>query len=185
VPTREPKRAKLTGHVDEALIQQAHILSYPEPDKCDLTFMQGFLENRKVMGIPFHGKDGEVWGSIADPKGYSPDLVTLCPRPKEDPFSGWIADNIITRLFCCLKYKKASERYDTVGVNDPEVFRVTYWITSILASLIPIASITVLYCIHSMPARLAAISAFNVFVSVCLIAFTNAKRAEVFAITAA
>jgi hypothetical protein len=147
--------------------------------------MQRFLEDPKTMGVPFYGRDSLVWGSNRDPKGHSPDLITLCPRPKEDAFSGWMVDKMITRFFCCLMFKKASEKHGVVGYDDSTVFRVTYWITSILASLIPIASIMVLYCIRSIPARLGAIAAFNVFMSVCLIAFTNAKRAEVFAITAA
>lgn len=57
--------------------------------------------------------------------------------------------------------------------------------TSILASVIPIASIAVLYYVQSMPARFAIIAAFNILVSVCLSGFTNAKRSEVFAVTAA
>ncbi|KAI0617669.1 hypothetical protein TUN199_10331 [Pyrenophora tritici-repentis] len=56
---------------------------------------------------------------------------------------------------------------------------------SILASLIPIASIVVLCFVSSMPARLGTIAGFNVLVSICLMAFAGAKRAEVFAISAA
>jgi hypothetical protein len=51
--------------------------------------------------------------------------------------------------------------------------------------LIPIASIVVLYQVQSMSARLGIIAAFNVLVAVCLMGFANAKRAEVFAISAA
>jgi hypothetical protein len=39
--------------------------------------------------------------------------------------------------------------------------------------------------VHSMPARFATIAAFNVLLSVCLMGLAGAKRAEVFAITAA
>lgn len=72
-----------------------------------------------------------------------------------------------------------------VGHEDKLVYRVTYWITSIVASLVPIASIAILYCVQSMPARLGVIAAFNVLVSVCLMGLANARRADVFAITAA
>ena len=138
-----------------------------------------------MMGIPFRGPDGSVWGSVFARKQHSSDLVTLCPRVKEDPFSGWVIEKAITKLFCCLRFKKPSSKYGIIGYEDTHVLKITYAITSILASLIPIASITVLYYIHSMPARLGVISAFNVLLSLCLVAFTNAKRAEIFAITAA
>jgi hypothetical protein len=141
------------------------------------------------MGAPLHTTDGDIWGSLTDPKEHSPDLITLCPRPRVDvevePSSGANAvDQKFSKFIWSLKSRIGPERYGDL-FDDAKSLRFTYWIASILASLIPIASITVLYCIHSMPARLAAISAFNVLVSVCLIAFTNAKRAEVFAITAA
>ncbi|KAF1956372.1 hypothetical protein CC80DRAFT_473276 [Byssothecium circinans] len=172
--------------VDEALIQQAQILAYPEPDRWDLTYMQGFLQSPQGMGLPLRGPDGIVWGMVSTPKSYSPDLITLCPRQKEDPFSGWVVEKAITRLFCCLRlFKKPSRIHGVIGYEDTKVLKITYWITSVLASLIPIVSIVVLYCVHSMPARLGIIGAFNISLSACLVGFTNAKRAEVFAITAA
>jgi len=72
-----------------------------------------------------------------------------------------------------------------VGIDDSSIYRVTSWLTSIIASLIPIASIVVLYSVGSMKARLGIIAAFNLLISTCLSTFTNAKRSEVFAVTAA
>jgi hypothetical protein len=80
---------------------------------------------------------------------------------------------------------KPSPVHGVVGYEETIIYRITYWITSILASLILILSIVVLYLVHSTPARLGTIAAFNILVSVCLMALTNAKRTEVFAITAA
>ena len=71
------------------------------------------------------------------------------------------------------------------GFKDSTLLQVTFWITTVIASLLPIASISVLCCVHSMLARLAIIAIFNVVVSLCLIAFTTAKRLDVFAIAAA
>jgi membrane protein YdbS with pleckstrin-like domain len=80
---------------------------------------------------------------------------------------------------------KASPVHGVIGYEETTVFRVTYWITSIIASLIPIASIAVLYVVHSMSTRLAIIACFNVLISICLCGLTNAKRAEVFAVASA
>ena len=133
------------------------------------------------------GEDGDIWGSACHRESYKPDLVTLCPRAKKDAFSAWAAESTITNLFrCgCARIKKPSRIHGVVGYEDSTIYRITYWITSILASLIPIASIAVLYRVQSMTARLGIIAGFNVLVSICLMGLANAKRAEVFAITAA
>jgi hypothetical protein len=172
---------------DTALIQQHTIHGYRKPAKWDLQYMQDYLQEDAMGPLALTGDDAGVWGSMQYRKSYSPDLVTLCPRAKKDPFSRWAAENTILNLFrCgCARFMKPSRVHGVVGYEDSTIHRITYWITSIFASLIPIASIVVLYCVHSMPARLAIIAAFNVLVSICLMGLANAKRAEVFAVTAA
>jgi hypothetical protein len=104
-----------------------------------------------------------------------------------DPFSKWVADSTILNLFnCgCARFIKPSRVHGVVGYEDSTIYRVTYWITSVMASLLPIESIAVLYCVHSMPIRLVVIAVFNVLVTLCLVGFADARRAEVFAVTAA
>ena len=149
--------------------------------------MQDWLNARDLGNNELAGADATIWGTVFDRKCQKPDLVALCPRAKKDAFSAWAADSAILNLSrCgCARFMKPSQVHGVVGYQDSTIYRVTYWITSIVASLIPIASILVLYCVQSMSARLGIIASFNVLVSVCLMALTNAKRAEVFAITAA
>lgn len=68
---------------------------------------------------------------------------------------------------------------------DSTVLKVTSWITCILASLLPIASILVLVNLQSLKTKLWVIAAFNILTSVCLSVLTDAKRSEAFAVTAA
>lgn len=172
--------------VDEALIQQSQILAFPEPEFYDLTYVQRFLHH-KDMNLPFLGPDSGVWGTISNPKNHSPDLITLCPRRKEDPFSGWVVEKAIVNLFrCgCYRFMKPSKVHGVIGYEDTKILRITHWITSIVASLIPILSIVILYIVHSMSARLGIIASFSVLASVCLNTLTSAKRSDIFAITAA
>ncbi|CAI6333416.1 unnamed protein product [Periconia digitata] len=170
---------------NDALIQQAHILGYPKPSHIDLEYLQSFLhENLKLT---LCGPDATIWGSSLGKTNYSPDLITLCPRRKEDPFSNFAADKTIHFLFKCglHRFMKPSPIHGVVGYEDTLIFKITYWITSIVASMIPILSIVVLYTVHSLKARLGIIAGFNVLLSICLIGFTNAKRSEIFAVTAA
>lgn len=151
--------------------------------------MQTFLHSKQHMDLCLLGPDATIWGSLSRPQSHSLDLVTLCPRKKEDPFSNWVVDNAIEKLFrygcaCFLRPSRANMR-GIIGYEDGKIMQITYWLTSVIASLLPIGSIVILYKVHSMAARLGIIAAFNVLVSLCLSAFTNAKRAEVFAITAA
>ncbi|USP76595.1 hypothetical protein yc1106_03869 [Curvularia clavata] len=172
---------------NDALIQQAEILKYPKPGNWDLHHMQNYLHSEAMGEDSLLGYDSNTWGSVFDRKSQKPDLVTLCPREKKDAFSTWAAENAIGGLFkCgCARFMKPSKTHGVVGYRDSTVYHITFWITSIVASLIPIASIVVLYVVKSMTARLGIIAAFNVLVSVCLVGFTTAKRADIFAITAA
>jgi hypothetical protein len=172
---------------DQALVHQSTVLNYPNPGKWDLHHIQDYLQSPEMGPLALCGEDATIWGSVLDRKSHKPDLVALRPRAKKDAFSEWAAENTIFNLFkCgCVRFMKPSRVHGTVGYEDTTIYRITYWITSILASLIPIASIVVLYFVDSMPARLGIIAMFNVLVSVCLMAFANAKRAEVFAVTAA
>lgn len=171
---------------DDALIQQAEILKYPKPGTWDLHEMQNYLHSKAMGEDPFDGDDSNIWGNVFKRESKKPDLVTLCPRERKDAFSTWAAENAINILRCgCTRFMKPSRTHGVVGYQDSTVYLITFWITSILASLIPIASIVVLYVVQSMTARLGIIAAFNVLVSLCLVGFTSAKRAEIFAITAA
>ena len=137
--------------------------------------------------LAFIGDDAAIWGSTEHPKSYCPDLVTLRSRRREDSFSNWVTEKVVLKLFSygCARLKKASRVYGVVGYKDSKVLRVTFWITTVLASLLPIASIAVLYCVQSILARLTVIAIFNLLVSLCLTAFTTAKRTDIFSVTAA
>ena len=62
---------------------------------------------------------------------------------------------------------------------------VTHFIGITLGTLIPTASIFVLYYVNDMVARLLAILAFSALFSIALAVFTKAKKVEIFAATAA
>jgi len=156
-------------------------------DKWDIRSLQRFLVPKEMGSLSLIGDDSTTWGSLGNPNGYSPDLVALRPRRNEDPFSRWVTNNMVPAFLrsSCVKLREPSPIHGVVGLEDSSIFRVTAWMTSIIASLLPITSIVLLYVVHSMKARLGIIAGFNLLVSACLSTFTGARRAEVFAITAA
>lgn len=133
------------------------------------------------------GDDAMTWGSTSYPNSHCPDLVTIRPRNVEDTFSKWITEKIVPVFFRFGfgRLNRVPTVHGDIGYNDSSLLRITFWITTVIASLLPIASISILYCVHSILARLAIIAAFNVVVSICLTAFTAAKRMDVFAVAAA
>lgn len=171
------------------MIQQSTILHYEEPGKWDLHHLQDFLELPEHGALALDGLDATIWGSSEDRKSHQPDLVTLRPRAQEDSVSKWAAEHAASGL---LKYtegfarfQKPSRRHGVIAIQDGTVYKITYWVTVILAALIPIVSIAVLNEVQDTKARLGIIAAFNILISVCLIGFADAKRDQVFAINAA
>jgi hypothetical protein len=163
-----------------------------EPYPFDLEDLQHFLGNKDLMGLwALGGDDRETWGSVIDEKAKD-DLVGLKVRHKEDSFSRWVADNAIV-LFKCgwARFKKPKKATGDVGYYQSSVLRITFWITSMIASLIPIASIVVLISLSEKPmtkaqrGQVGTIAAFNMLISACLTILTDAKRTDVFSVNAA
>lgn len=175
--------------LDDALHIQAKIHKLDSPDDWDMETIQLFLESRAMRSElnVLKGSDATIWGLSKDPKSYKPDLIALRRRKRRDPFSTWLAESAIAALTHCglSKRKRPSKTHGTVGIQDHTIVRITLGITTVLASLIPLASIALLYFVHDIRARLSIIAVFNLLVSTCLSFFTNATRSEIFAVSAA
>ncbi|KAF2641830.1 hypothetical protein P280DRAFT_468343 [Massarina eburnea CBS 473.64] len=170
-----------------SLLLQARICSLPEPDREDLHDLQKFLQMREMGPLALNGDDASIWGSVTTPDTHRPDLVALRSRSSNDPFSGWITTKLVQYFAqCwCARFKKRSRLHGQIEFRDDLILRITMWITTLFASLLPVASIAVLYSVHSVSYRLWIIAAFNLLISICLGVLTSAKRAEIFAVSAA
>lgn len=179
-------RAKLNEY-NHALIQARILAQIPPPDTSDVSALQHTLLKDGKGKLKLSGDDAYTWGQLSKPKSQALDLVALRPRQNEDPFSMWVAGHGISllELLGSSIWKKKSRIHGEVSLEDCTVFRITSWVTSILASIVPIGSILALYTVSSMNARLGIIAGFNILISICVSTFTNAKRAEIFTIAAA
>lgn len=171
---------------DEALIQQHKLHQIPDPTHFDLMDIHNLLWSDAMGAGAMRGSDVNIYGHGDDPELHAIDLAGLCPRGKQDVFSQWISENAIHFFKCGLgRLNKANKQLGSNVYYDSTVLKVTGWITSIIASLLPIASILVLINVHTLKAKLFTVAAFDVLLSVCLTVFTDAKRSDVFAVTAA
>ncbi|KAI4933513.1 uncharacterized protein J4E92_003180 [Alternaria infectoria] len=176
----------LLKEYNDALIQQSTILqNMKEPAAFDLDDIQHFLasDHMKVLA----GLDRTVWGSYEQPNSYSAELVVLRGRKDMDPFSRNMGARAIGWIMKLggKRWKKVDARFGTVVIEESTVYMFTFWITSAVASVLLVGPIFVLANTKSLDEQLVVIAASNVLTSVCLMYFTRARRADVFAITAA
>jgi len=69
--------------------------------------------------------------------------------------------------------------------DDTKIAKVTKLISMMVATTAPTVSTFILYCVTNMVARLGVVTVFSGVFSACLCLFTRARKAEVFAATAA
>jgi hypothetical protein len=161
--------------------------SLPQPSRHDFRSLQEWLERPKMGNFTLIGADRHVWASDDGQNTGSPDLIVLRPREQEDHFSEWVAESFLT-WFHHLLWHRVKEPCDPesglVSYEESHLLRCTSFITTVMASLLPIVSIVVLYYVQSMKVRLGIVAGFTLVVSLCLRCFTTAKRSDIFIATA-
>lgn len=185
----------LTRIPDKALVQQIKIVATEHPSMHDLRYIQNYLESSEMDEF-LTGKDANVWGSVDAPDDRAPDLLSLLPRHNEDFFSRWMTGSAVEKLLRLSQGRRrasttataspsTAHRNNLVGVKDDIVLRCTFVFVTMLASGLPILAIVILYSVKSLTTRLGLIAVFNMLLSLSLATFTSAKRADIFAVSAA
>ena len=157
------------------------------PSKNDLLYIQNFMASKEMGPFALAGEDSEIWGSVHNRNTHEADIITLLPRKKEDMFTKLLIEKGTATFFKygLDRFLKPSPVHGLVGYEESTLSRLTYLIMTALASLVPVASIVILTFVSSLKLRLGVIAIFTVLLSFCLGFFTSAKRAEIFALTAA
>ncbi|KAI9726512.1 MAG: hypothetical protein M1828_001334 [Chrysothrix sp. TS-e1954] len=182
-------RAKLKEY-NEALAQYADICKLHNPTKHDLNALRYWLVRPEGGDCFLSGLEAEPY--LPDSKVVPPnDLVTLSSEHRErDLFSAFLADNVTTWMQRSFRWWTKSKNIDpeTAGLQhykDSKINAIAHFIGTFIASMLPAASIFVLYYVNSMIDRLCIILALSALFSFSLAIFTKAKRVEIFAATAA
>lgn len=157
-----------------------------KPDDYDLRNMQSFLGNKMMgHGNALNGPDMDIWGSLLYPEKHSQELVVLKAREGSDPFSRKASSLAIPlfKMMAWARFQRPNPAYGVITVREDIVFGITLCLTSFLASIVPVVSIVSLINLTDLYAKISAIVAFDVLLSICLMVFTEARRADIFAIT--
>lgn len=168
------------------------------PDSYDIDDIQHFLSSDKMTLVndrnetanALIGADRGIWGTAENKdtkKAYSRELVVLRARKDIDTLSRTIGNKAIDWIMKCggRRWKKVDVRFGKRAIHDETIFGLTFWFTSGIASILPVVSIILLVKMESLNGRLGLIATFNVIISLCLTLFTEARRTDVFAVTAA
>lgn len=157
------------------------------PDPYDLKNMQRFMCSEKMnYNTVLHGCDMDIWGTILRENSHSNELVVLRAREGPDSFSRKLSAISVPLIkkFGLAGWKKPHPDYGVIAVSENQIFRITAHITSMVASVLPVVCIMVLVNVEGLSLRLGTIGACNVLLSLCLIYLTEAKRRDIFAVTA-
>ncbi|KAI1864442.1 uncharacterized protein JN550_008999 [Neoarthrinium moseri] len=177
-------REKLEQY-NETILKQARIAKLNPPVAYDREFLRLWLARPDMGNFPLLGLDQECYTDKHDA-----DLVALRSRPAQDIFSRWFTYCVIPwwHHFVGEKFKAPIEDGLDEGVYRYEnslLAATVRVITTVLASLFPVCSVTALYFIESNFIRLASVIVASAFFALALALMTNARMIEVFAATSA
>ena len=171
--------------------------------KRDLRFLNQWMERVDMGNVYLHGKDNTTWSK----EEWQYDLVSLKTRPADDIFYLWVYDTVThwyhkimgrhTRVSdqcnnnreksLNANQKSCSQEHlaGTVVYGEAIVLGSTRAMATLLACVLPVASIALLYIIQNMAKRLGIIAALTFLFSLSLVMMTNTGVADIFAATAA
>jgi hypothetical protein len=172
--------------LDDTIVQQSVINRLGKPDNHDLSHLQDWLQREAFGNLALIGADSETWGRLHQPINSHADLLTLNSTGCEDDFSRWFSRTFIAwfhRTFRQPSLNSVDLEAGIMSYSSRTIERYTSFVTTIVASLLPILSTAVLFCVPSMKLRLGLIVLFTLIFAACVSSFTSAKRGEIFVAT--
>jgi hypothetical protein len=174
---------KALRDLDKALAQQATISQLQRPSPNGVSVLRGILEDPDKPDYLL-GEECNTWND----EMFRDDLVAL-NRPYDHDYLTLLFLKAFLATFhkLCGRYLKETPHADPAvpNYNDEHLERPAAIISIALSSLLPVASIVVLYAVHNQGKRLAIIAVFTACFSVLLALLTKASRSDIFATTAA
>ena len=188
---------------DQALLFQQEVAKIGSPSPQNLSFLQRWMMRPRMGNVYLLGPEGHIWEN-SQPS----ELLAIRPSISDNWFTRFSSTilvrwyhRIIGRFFrvrdVCLslscdtllshikKPDSAAYHGNTVEYSQEGIGHLTVVIGTAVASLLPVASIIVLYFIVSMAIRLFFVALFTVLFSLGLSLLTNGRMVEIFSATSA
>jgi hypothetical protein len=173
---------------DETLLRYNRISKeLTKPRRCDVSILAANLDDPKLSDYLL-GLDSSVYKN----ENLANDLRSATPIQDFDVLTKSLIKLFLRPYNNAIGHRKAARANNSVNVDadlyhydDEHLMLPVTALSTVLASLLPVAVIAVLYVVHPMPARLGLIAAFTAIFSIGVAVLTEARRADVFAATAA
>ncbi|KAK4040930.1 hypothetical protein C8A01DRAFT_15236 [Parachaetomium inaequale] len=168
----------------EAVLRHRRMLEVPQPLASQVKALDHWMQRPSMGNVYLTGSDSKIW---REPN--LEDMITLAPKLPEDNFVTEFTIKLIqwyNKLLGRHIHKEETHEFlqNTIRYRDNETFRILKTLSTLVASLLPIAGIAVLYTIQSMPGRLGAVAGFTAVFSFLLSTITSASTKDVFSATA-
>ncbi|KAF3004794.1 hypothetical protein E8E13_002928 [Curvularia kusanoi] len=202
-------RAKLQEY-HAAILQISQIQSIPAPEQADLKFLRGWLYGIGEGDGFLKGYEAFTWqlpseDSQRNHKALERDMMTLHKAGAEQDMFSRILSSSLIDLWAWLRSFPSPETAGTMTTAhqeptfqktiDPDsgilhyseerLLRFNNILISVVSATMPILSIVALYFINTVGGRIGAMAGFTVVFALVLAIFTNARRLEIAASTAA
>jgi hypothetical protein len=170
---------------DNNVYTLARLSALKGPSEQSLDFLQSWLEHPSRGAFPLFGIDGDSW----EPRNER-DLISLKPEKPSDLFSKWLSDTLIPSYHRNIGRRSKRPVSPELGggmfeYSDKTIRQTTRFVSTTLASVIPLLSVAILYTVRSNILRLGIITVLSTLFSVTVSLTTNARGIEVFAATSA
>ncbi|KAH6683326.1 hypothetical protein B0J14DRAFT_556574 [Halenospora varia] len=178
-------REKLEKY-QKALLRHREIANMTGPMPRDLGFLKKWMERTDMGNVYLTGEDRSTWSD----EEWRSDLLSMRTQAADDMFFHWAYDKLGLWYHQLIgrHVKSVGPEEHLAGVivyGEEAILHSTRAATTVLACLLPIASIVLLYKIEDMSKRLGIIAAFTASFSFALVFTTNARMVDIFAATAA
>ncbi|PQE24158.1 chorismate mutase protein [Rutstroemia sp. NJR-2017a BVV2] len=163
---------------EETLLRRSHILSLPQPSSQSLTAFWNFFRTKK----PFFGPSCALFSSSAP----SSSVLTVNPNPDPDRLTTLI-EHYFGYYLSIPNPDRPPSWEKLYYFPAKRIANIVAFLSISIAAILLMGAILTLYFIPSsqMGRRVAAIGAFTTAFAVAVGLLTNAKRGEIFGITAA
>lgn len=129
------------------------------------------------------GKSLDLYGTDITRESRSRDLVSPIGRLEVDPFSALVVERFIPWLATKVDWK-VDHIMNEKMTNDETWYRVTMFITGLVASLVQVAFIAILFAVKTLWRRLIIMAVMLPVLSLLLMVFSTPKRNDFFFVSA-
>ncbi|KAI1445732.1 hypothetical protein F5Y02DRAFT_98910 [Annulohypoxylon stygium] len=170
---------------NQAIYLQHMIANFEPPNEQDFKFLQTWMKTPSMGNVYLLGADSDTWENYD-----AAELICLKPSMTNSLMARFCANTLVKwyHHLAGYRFKKPDTldiHHNTVNYSQEGTLRFSILIGTVFASLLPVASIAVLYSLDNMTTRLIVTGVFTAIFSLGLGLLTNVRMVEIFSATAA